>query len=154
MRAREIGTWGQGVTVPQSHQAVRVNWAKSNSWPTHSSQRATHTFLLSFPAVREGHCFLQNFHMQTCISCNCLSNMRCGGVLLCVCVAAAQGPFLKAPRFHYLPVILCDRCIPPGRVEFELFIKAHESIKSHGAVGHKHSYPYVESCQERSQCQY
>lgn len=76
---------------------------------------------------------------------------------LCAVWAVARGASLKPHVIlAFRLLISCDRCIPPGGVEFELFIKPHESIKSHGAVGHKHMhalYPYVESRQERSQRQ-
>lgn len=141
-RERESGTWGQGVTVPWSHQAVRVKRAKSSSWPTHSSQRATHSPFLASTAAREEH-GTYFFHVQAHISCNCLSSYPhalCGSFTmhLCVLVALSRGPFLKHNVvLTFRPLISCDRCIPLGRIEFELFIKARESIRSRGAVGHK-----------------
>lgn len=74
-----------------------------------------------------------------------------------VCLwSCGTGP--SKPHVVLSPYLLisCDRCIPLGGLEFEHFIRVHESIKSHLAVRHRHMYtlyPYVESCQERSQHQ-
>lgn len=61
------------------------------------------------------------------------------------CTSAGLGSCNTGCRFLQAHVVLilrllisCDRCIPAGREESELFIKAHESIRSHSAAGHKH----------------
>lgn len=104
-------------------------------------QQLTHTQQLtkndthSLSLAREQHGFLLTY-MQTNISCNCLSSLSHAAVCL---GSRGTGP-LKAPRCSSLlrPLISCDRCISPGGVEFEVFIKAHESIKNRIAVGHEH----------------
>lgn len=81
------------------------------------------------------------FHMW--ISCNCPSSS-----VLCICASQTLWHFFQRPALFSLFVLLisCDRCIPAGGVEFELFIKAHESIKRHGAVGHKLMYALTPLC--------
>lgn len=142
VRWKGMGTCRQGVTVPRSHQAVRVNPAKDNSWPKHSSQRATQRSL-SLHCCLRGARFLDTlFHLQAHISCIYLSSHlhflhRSFVVRLCASVAMARGGHFKAHCWSLFLLISYDRCIPLTRAEFELFIKAHESIKRCFVVRHK-----------------
>ncbi len=136
-----MGTWGQGVTVPWSHQAVREKRAKSNSWPT---QRATHSLFLCSAAARDEHDFFyrHTFHTQTHVSCNCLSSYpqalcRSSAAHLCVLVALSRGAFLKLQRCsHFSSADFMWQVRSSGRDRVWAFIKAHESIRSCSAVGH------------------
>lgn len=130
---------------------------------TQLTKNDTHSFSHSLQLERSAVPYQHTFHVQIHVSCNCLSSYPHALCSSFCCASAWRGSCSTGASLKphvvlaFRLLISCDRCIPPGGVEFELFIKPHESIKSHGAVGHKHMralYPYVESRQERSQRQY
>lgn len=158
-KRKRIGTWGQGVTVSWSHQVGKPGQKQQL---THTQLTKDDTHFVSFTTAWEEHGILLTY-----FSCTDTHQLQLSvlpthfALFFCfasVCLGSCGTALLKS---HVVltpcPLILCDRCILSlSGAEFELFIKAHESIKSHGAVGHRHMdafYPYVESCQERSQHQ-
>lgn len=56
---------------------------------------------------------------------------------VCLGIALAQGSSKPRIVLTLRLLISCDRCIPPGGAEFELFIKTHESVRRRAALGQK-----------------
>lgn len=147
---RETGTRGQRVTVPRkppgdetSQKQQLTNAPKEQHTFTFIHQKKRGLILTYF-----AHADRHQLRLSVLLLTHLLRLFS-----LCNCGAGPWKPYVVSS-----PCLLISRdsCVPLGGLEFEHFIRAHESIKSHVAVRHGHMdtlYPHVEPCQERSQHQ-
>lgn len=126
-------TWGEDVSVLWSHQAVWVNHAKSNSWPTHCSHKERHSaFFLCPIAAREEGCFSADFS-RTGIHQLQLFVLTPTHIVPVSVHSKGMGTLLKVHAVHILYLLSpFNMCIPVGRVVFELknmnYVEVHKHI--------------------------